>query len=164
MGCVLGEDGFVTDMKKMTKAKAKIVLAVPKQMNIYRVQEVRNKHGKIWQTRSRIRDLQKVGLLRTLTLTKLQDCNSIEEYVNVITTTAHTLKELDVEGEIKEEMVGALLLSGLPEEYKLMIIGLESSGTPITSNAKLLQVVKYTGGKQSVDYGSSSIFQGRNDT
>lgn len=44
-------------------------------------------------------------------------------------------------------MVGALLLAGLPEEYKPMIMALENSGIPITGDSvkvKLLQDVKLT--------------------
>lgn len=55
----------------------------------------------------------------------------MNEYVNKITTTAYRLKELGF--EVKEEIIGTLLLSGLSEEYKLMIMGLKSSGTVITS-------------------------------
>jgi len=47
--------------------------------------------------------------------------------------------------KVDEEWIGSLLLAGLPEEYKPMIMGLESSGTPITGDAvktKLLQDIK----------------------
>ncbi|KMQ83988.1 retrovirus-related pol polyprotein from transposon tnt 1-94, partial [Lasius niger] len=48
--------------------------------------------------------------------------------------------------EIKDVWIGTLLLAGLPEEYKPIIMGLENSGTPITGDAiktKLLQDVKW---------------------
>lgn len=48
--------------------------------------------------------------------------------------------------KIADEWIGTLLLAGLPEEYKLMIMGLENSGIPITGDAiktKLLQDVKW---------------------
>jgi len=47
--------------------------------------------------------------------------------------------------EINDEWIGALMLAGLPESYKPMILGLENSGLPITTNSiktKLLQNVK----------------------
>lgn len=47
--------------------------------------------------------------------------------------------------EVNDEWVGTLLLAGLPDEYRPMIMGLESSGTKITGDSikvKLLQNVK----------------------
>ncbi|XP_067215628.1 uncharacterized protein [Linepithema humile] len=146
-GCILGEEAYTTDTKKMSKARAKIVLSVQKQ-NYGHIQNAETPRQAWENLKNAFEDkglTRKVGLLRTLTSTKLQDCNTIEEYVNIITTTAHTLKELDF--EVKEKMIGALLLSGLPDEYRPMIMGLESSGTAITSDAikvKLLQEVKYS--------------------
>lgn len=145
--CVLGEETYVTDLK-MSKARAKIVVAAQKQ-NYGHIQSAETPR-QAWENLKNAFEYKgltrKVGLLRTLTSTKLQDCNSVEEYVNTITITAHTLKELDF--EVKEEMIGALLLSDFPDEYKPMIMGLESSDTIITSDAikvKLLQEIKYDG-------------------
>lgn len=144
-GCVLGTPEYITDFKKMSKARANIILAVRKQkyghiQGTITPREAWNKLNNAFEDRGHMR---KVGLLRTLTSTRLEDCTSVEEYVNRITMTAHSLKELDF--DVNEEMVGALLLSGLPEEYKPMIMGLESSGTPIIGDAlkvKLMQEVK----------------------
>lgn len=52
--------------------------------------------------------------------------------------------------KIIEEMIGALLFSRLPEEYKPMIMGLESSGTAImcdTIKVKLLVEIRFAGGR-----------------
>jgi len=56
---------------------------------------------------------------------RLKDCRSIEDYFNKVTTT-HQLKEVDF--DINEEMIAALLLSGLPNEYKSIIMAIENSG------------------------------------
>lgn len=56
-------------------------------------------------------------------------------------------------------MIGALLLAGLPEQYRPMIMGLESSGTAITGEtikAKLLQDVQVTSCNSSNE--SESVF------
>lgn len=82
----------------------------------------------------------------------------------MIMTTAHTLKELDF--EVKDEMIGALLLSELPNEYRPMIMGLESSGTAITADAikvKILQEVKH-GGKQSTETEAALYSKARANT
>lgn len=135
----------------MSKARAKIVLSIRKQ-NYGHIQDADTPQEAWNRLKNAFEDkglTRKVGLLRTLT-SRLVDCTSIEEYVNRITTTAHSLKELDF--EVKDEMVGALLLSGLPEEYRPMIMGLESSGTPITTDSiKLLQEVKCKAEQQGTE-------------
>lgn len=115
---------YVTDAKKMTKARARSVLAVDGQ-NYRHIQNAKILR-QAWENLENVFEdkklIRKIDLLQTLTSTKLQDCNFIEEYefyINTITThTSHILKELDF--EIKEEMIDALLLSGLPDEYKPM--------------------------------------------
>lgn len=52
------------------------------------------------------------------------------------------MKEVDF--DIKEEMIGALLLSGLPSKYKPIIMAIENAGMTITADTikvKLLQEV-----------------------
>lgn len=144
-GCITGEAAYIADQKKINKAKAKIILSTDKQ-NYSHAEDTATPREAWEKLKSVFEDgglTRKVGLLRTLTSTKLADCRSVEEYVDRITNTAHKLKEADL--EVKDEMVGALLLSGLPEEYKPMIMALESSGTSITMDAmkiKLLQDIK----------------------
>ena len=65
--------------------------------------------------------------------TKLWNCTSVEEYINTIITTAHKLNGIGF--NVADEWIGSLLLAGLPEEYKPMIMGLERSDTLITGDA-----------------------------
>ncbi|GBP64745.1 Retrovirus-related Pol polyprotein from transposon TNT 1-94 [Eumeta japonica] len=86
---------------------------------------------------------RRVGLLRDLITTTLENCQSIEEYVNKIMTTAHKLRNIGF--KVDDEWLGTLLLAGLPDEYKPMIMAIESSGVAITADSiktKLLQEVK----------------------
>ncbi|KYN19330.1 hypothetical protein ALC57_08358 [Trachymyrmex cornetzi] len=134
-GCVEGIESYVNDAKKSTMARAKIILAVEKQ-NYSHIQDTKTPKEAWDKLRDTFEDsglTRKEGLLRTLTSTRFIDCSSIEEYVNKITSTTHKLKELNF--EVKDKMIGALLLSGLPEEYKPMIMELENSGTKITGDA-----------------------------
>ncbi|EZA58140.1 hypothetical protein X777_01868 [Ooceraea biroi] len=143
-GCVTGAQTHVADVKKMTKARAKIILSVEKQ-NYSHLQDTATPKEAWDKLRSVFEDTgltRKVGLFKKLTSVKLADCTTVEEYVNQIVTTAHKLRELQF--DVKDEMVAALLLSGLPEEYKPMIMGLESSGVTPTADAvkvKILQEV-----------------------
>jgi len=85
---------------------------------------------------------RKVSLLRTLVTAQLEKYNSVEEYVNEIMTTSHKVDGLGF--NVPNEWVDALM-SGLLDEYKPMIMGIESSGIAITADSiktKLLQDVK----------------------
>lgn len=81
--------------------------------------------------------------IRILVTTQLSNCKSVDFYCDQIISTAHKLNEMGF--EVNDEWVGTLLLAGLPDEYRPMIMGLESSGTKITGDSikvKLLQNVK----------------------
>lgn len=98
---------------------------------------------------------RKVSLLRTLVTTQLDKCKSVEEYVGRIVTTAHTLNNLNF--KVPDEWISTLLLAGLPDDYRPMIMGLENSGSAITTDfvkTKLLQDIKYT---QSPDTSNSEM-------
>jgi hypothetical protein len=69
----------------------------------------------------------------------------MEKYVHQVITTANALRGIGF--PIDEEWTGALLLAGLPEEYRPMLMGLENSGMKISGDAiktKLLQVYSGT--------------------
>ena len=75
--------------------------------------------------------------------TQLNNCKSVDFYVDTIMTTAHKLNQIGF--KVNDEWVGTLLLAGLPDEYRPMIMGLESSGVPITGDSikvNLLQDIK----------------------
>ncbi|KAG5865006.1 hypothetical protein JTB14_000927 [Gonioctena quinquepunctata] len=103
---------------------------------------------------------RKVGLLRTLISTRLEDCPSVEEYVNKIIQTAYKLSCIDMKAS--DEWVGAILLAGLPDQYKPMIMGIETSGIKVTADAiktKLLQnicVEKSKKGSAMFGYGNKN--------
>lgn len=85
---------------------------------------------------------RKVGLLRRIT-TRLENCESVEQYVTEIIYAAHQLNSIGL--EVNEEWIGTILLAGLPERYEPMIMALENSGIAITGDSiktKLLQEVR----------------------
>lgn len=64
----------------------------------------------------------------------------MESYVNDIVTTAHQLNGIGL--NVSDDWVGVLLLAGLPEKYRPMIMAMKNSGMIITGAAvktKLLQ-------------------------
>lgn len=138
-------EGTEVDEKKDKKALSKIILSVDK-LN-YSHLKTATKAKDAWQNLEKAFEdsglTRKVGLLRALVTTKLEDCNSVEEYCDTIISTSHKLNAMNF--KVDDEWVGTLLLAGLPEEYRPMIMGLESSGTQITGDSikvKLLQDVK----------------------
>ena len=105
---------------------------------------------------------RRVGLLRNLSTPQLQNCVSTEEYVKRIISTAHKLNSLNF--EVRDEWIGTLLLAGLPDDYRPMIMGLENSGTPITGDSietKLLQDVEHNASGKGNE-NDSALFVNRN--
>lgn len=138
-------DGSEEDPTKLSRAKTSIVLSIDK-VNYVHVQEA-NTAKEMWDKLKNTFDdsgwTRKVGLLRALINTNLDSCGSMESYVNDIVTTAHKLSSIGF--KLSDEFVGAFLLAGLPEEYRPMIMAIESSGMALTGDSiktKLLQEAK----------------------
>jgi len=72
------------------------------------------------------------NLLRTLISMRLDDCDSMESYVNHVVKTAQKLRGTGF--NIDEEWIGSLLLAGLPEKFSPMIMAIEYSGIAITTD------------------------------
>ena len=73
----------------------------------------------------------------------LENCDSVEEYVNKIISTEDKLTNIGF--VVSDEWLGTLVIAGLTDHYRAMIMRLESSGIAIISDAikvKLLQEVK----------------------
>ncbi|CAB0002804.1 unnamed protein product, partial [Nesidiocoris tenuis] len=86
---------------------------------------------------------RRVALLRSLVDARLELFPSAEEYCNEVLTLAQKLNDLKF--VVDDEWVGTLLLAGLPEEYRPMIMGLENSGIKISGDnvkVRILQDVK----------------------
>lgn len=75
---------------------------------------------------------RKVFLLQQLVSLKLNDCTSTEDYVNRMSVLAMKVRKAGL--DVKDDIVGSLMLGGLPSEYKPMVIGLENSGKAITED------------------------------
>ncbi|GBP67662.1 Probable RNA-directed DNA polymerase from transposon BS [Eumeta japonica] len=142
--CVQGTN---TDPKKEKKAKSKLILLVD-PINFIHIQDATTSK-QIWENLSKaFQDsglLRKVGLLRDLINTNLETSTSVEDYVNKIMSSAHKLRNIGF--SVDDEWLGTLMLAGLPDEYKPMIMGIESSGVKISADlikTKLLQEIKAT--------------------
>lgn len=143
--CCIENEGKAVDPKLDLKAKSKIILLVD-SVNYIHIQEAQTAK-EVWTNLQKAFDdkglTRRVGLLKDLITTTLDNCQDIEDYVNKIMTTAHKLRNISF--EVNDEWLGTLLLAGLPEVYKPMIMAIESSAVSITADAvktKLLQEIK----------------------
>lgn len=122
------------DEAKDVKAKAKLILLLDPQ-NYVHVQECKTSM-EVWHNLQNAFDdnglTRKVGLLKDLINTTLESCNTVEDYVSKIMSTAHKLRNINF--EVNDEWLGTLMLAGLPEEYRPMIMGLESCGSKISAD------------------------------
>ena len=137
---VLGTD---KDEKNNTKARTKIILSVDSIIFVH-IQDCKTAK-EVWDSLKQIFDdsglTRRIALLKTLITTKLNQ--SVEQYVNSIISTAHKLDGIGL--KVSDEWIGCILLAGLPDEYKPMIMGLENSGLKISADmvkTKILQEVK----------------------
>ncbi|KAJ0179561.1 hypothetical protein K1T71_005273 [Dendrolimus kikuchii] len=133
------------DNKKDLKAKSKIILLVD-PINYVHIENATTAR-EVWCNLQKVFEdsglSRKVGLLKDLINTTLDNCASIEEYINKIVCTAHKLRNIGF--NVDDEWLGTLMLAGLPDHYKPMIMGIESSGITISSDfikTKLLQEIK----------------------
>ena len=143
--CLEPAAGATVDGKKDTKAKAKIILSID-PLNYPHVESAKTAREAWNNLKQAFEDTgltRKVGLLRNLICTRLENCDSVDEYVHKIISTSHQLRNINF--NISDEWVGTLLLAGLPDSYRPMIMGIESSGVNISGDSikvKLLQEVK----------------------
>lgn len=73
---------------------------------------------------------RKVTILNQLVSVKLVKYKSMERYIN---TTLQYWNKTKVAGlQINEEVIASLLLGGLPDEFRPMILGIENSGQDLT--------------------------------
>lgn len=124
------------------KAKSRLILLVD-PVNYSHIEDVATAKG-IWDKLKSVFDdnglTRRVGLLRTLITTRLDQCDSMEDFVNRIISNAHKLSGAGM--KLNDEWIGTLLLAGLTPRFEPMIMAIENAGVKISSDQikiKLLQ-------------------------
>lgn len=136
-------DGTETDKKRLINAKAKLIMSLD-PINYVHIKDAATAKDVWIKLKATFDDTgvsRRIALLRTLITTQLENCESMEAFVNKIIGTAHQLKGIGF--DINDEWIGSLLLAGLPEKYEPMIMGIEHSGDEISSDrikSKLLNL------------------------
>lgn len=150
--------GVETNEQKLSLAKTILVFSID-PVNHVHVRDA-DTVKKAWDNlRSIYEDngiTRKIGLIRALVTTQLENCSSVEEYVNKIIGTAHKLANIGC--KLEEDWIGTFLLAGLPERYNTMIMGIESSGIRITGDSIKQKLLQDIGNVQS---GESAFFGGQ---
>ncbi|XP_053699098.1 uncharacterized protein LOC128746073 [Sabethes cyaneus] len=106
---------------------------------------------------------RKINLLRKLTRLELEDCSSVEEYVNEIMSTSHKLDEIGF--KLDDEWLSLILLMGLPERYEPMIMSMDASGVNLTADivkSKILQDVTLERSGGASGNSSGALLTGNN--
>lgn len=102
---------------------------------------------------------RQIGLLRKLITVRFENCDNMTNYVNSIIGTSNKLKGIGF--EITEELIGSILLAGLTDDFKPLIMGIESSGVKITGDvikSKLLETEYNNNASKSAFFGANKKF------
>lgn len=141
-GVVVLKQDVEVDATKDRKARNKMTLTICS--SLYSFVENATSAAELWNILSNTfadKGLSRiVSNLRTIVNTKLENCESMASYLDEIIKASNSLKSIGV--DLGELAVAGLLLVGLPDHYKPMIMAIEHSGVEIkveTVKNKLLQ-------------------------
>lgn len=127
--------------ENIKKAKNILALSVDKSLFVHisdatTAREIWTKFETMYDDKGLAR---KIGLLRSLISIRLENTNGMQDYVDQIKTTA--LKLSGIGFKIDDEWLGAILLAGLTDSYKPLILGIESSGIDITGDKIISKLI-----------------------
>lgn len=139
-------DGSEEDSVTIAKAKAKLILTIDPQLYIH-VKGCKDAK-EVWNTLKNMYEdsgvTRKISLLRTLISLRLENCESMESYINQVIETSQKLNRTDF--KISDAWVGSLLLAGLTEKYNPMIMAIEHSGIEISMDVIKSKLLDMTDG------------------
>ena len=122
------------DAGKLKKAKNLIILNVDTTLYSH-ISKYDNAYD-IWSALERLYDDRglgrKIGLLRSLLSIRLESMESMQHYVDAIVGKANQLVSIGF--NLTDEWLVAILLAGLDDKYKPLIMGLEGSSADLDSD------------------------------
>jgi hypothetical protein len=129
--CVTGD---VTDEGKNMKARSRILLATEPHIYIHVEDTATAKDA--WNNLARTFEdagqNNRIALMRALTDTRLDKCQSMEEYVYQIISYSNRLNAIKF--KVDDEWIGTFLLAGLTPEYDPLIMSITSSDKPLSGD------------------------------
>ena len=143
-----------TDASKQMKAHSKIVHSVEPALYPHIENETSPKIA--WENLQKTYDdkggMRNVNLLIEVSITWLENCKSMDEYITRIISASQKLSNIGK--KLPDDLVGALILAGLAQHYKPMVMALTSSGKDITADlvkTKLLEEAAPVNGSESFE-------------
>lgn len=105
---------------------------------------------------------RKIGLLRTLIQCRLDESSDMQAYIDSFLSTSNKLTGIGF--NISDEWIGAILLAGLTDEYRPMIMSIESNNQTITSDLITQKLIDMQTGAQSGEafYSRKNKFKKKN--
>lgn len=145
----LGEDATPKDKLADQKALAELTLLL--DPGLYSHIDEYEEAKKAWDALKNVFEdkgaLRKVSLFKQWISLQLGECSSMQEYVNKSVTLRNKVKSAGF--EISEDIAGSILLCGLSEEYKPLIMSMEVKEKLTMDYVKNLLL-------QSIDFGENS--------
>lgn len=148
-----------TDADKLNKAKGFLVVGVDSQLYVHIRQyksafDMWNKLKSMYEDRGLVR---KIGLLRNLISMRLDSSDSMQTYIDQITDSISKLDSIGF--KVEDDWAAAILLAGLTDEYKPLIMTFEGQSDKITSKTikmKLLDTQNATESNDSAFFSKKS--------
>lgn len=153
--CIVSGTGTETDAGKLRSSKAILSLGV--QTSIYGHIQNCNSALEIWKTLKGLYEdnglSRKIGLLRNLISTRLENSSSMQQYIDEIVGNANRLKGIGF--DLTDEWLAAILLAGLSENYRPLIMGIEAANAGLKSDTIISKLLDTP---SSDDKGAATAF------
>ncbi len=154
VGCITPSDDDVQKPReakadKISQAKTRIILSMDESLYIHvencdSAFEIWKKLEDLFEDRGWMR---KIGLLRQIMSIKLENCENMHSYIENITGTANKLNSIGF--KITDDWLGAIMLAGLTDIYRPLIMSLEGSAATISADLIKMKLL-------DMQYGSNS--------
>lgn len=136
-----------TDASKLTNCKAILTLTVDTTLFVHirscnTASEIWNKFKNLYEDKGLTR---KIGLLRNLIGCKLENYNSMQEYIGDIKESSQKLNGIGF--VISEDWTTAILLAGLTDKYQSFIMGIQAVETDLNSDLIISKLIDLNGGE-----------------
>lgn len=102
---------------------------------------------------------RKVHLLKQLVQLKLEECESIDDYVNKMMMTSLKVKKSGL--KLDDEVTASILLAGLPENFDPLVMAVENSGKTLTIDGVKTLLLQETRLEQSTSGDRAFLTKGK---
>lgn len=137
--CIVPSDDDTTvamekNAGKLSQSKAQLALSVEPKLFVHirtckTALEIWNKFKSMYEDRGLLR---KIGLLRGLMSIRLESSESMQHYIDNITSTVNKLDGIGF--TVNDEWIAAILLAGLTDEFKPLIMSFEARSDEISAD------------------------------